>query len=247
MEFQNDGSLKSQDELYLNEDRFEKPKEIHKRMADMVGGTGAASVLDVGCATGEFLYYLSRRFPGITQIAGTDISRPMTEKARGMMPNGEFFVSDISEPDALANRRDYDAVTCSGVLPMFDDLEVPIRNLLSAVRRGGTLIIFTMCNEHPIDLITRYRRTEASQGEWEKGWNFFSRHTFVRTFEALPYKLRIEEEPFEMPFAIDRRPEDPMRTWTMRTEDKPFQTVNGANQLVDTRFFRVTVEDILSD
>lgn len=247
MEFNSDGSLKSQDELYLNEDRFDDPKEVHKRMADMVGETPAVEngvFLDVGCATGEFLFYLTRRFPGIGKFAGTDISAAMTDKAREMMPAGDFFVSDLSQSDAYVDRREFDAVTCSGVMPMFDDLDIPFRNLLSLVRRGGTLIVFMMCNDHPIDVIMRYRRADTAEREWEKGWNCFSRHSVIKTLEALPYKLRIEDEPFEMPFAIAHRPEDPMRTWTMRTENKPFQTVNGANQMVDTRFFRITVEDI---
>lgn len=240
------GSLKAQDPIYLGEDRYEKPKELHKTLANLIGGAGHVSgtrVMDVGCATGEFLHYLRERFPDCAAFDGVDVSPAMIAQAKERVPGARFDVVDLSTPNVFADRREYDVVFCSGVLSVFDDVSVPVANLLQLARSGGSVIIATMINQHPIDVVMRYRRTESDEGTWETGWNCFSRQTIERILRALPYRLDWSWHWFNMPFAIPRRPDDPMRTWTIATEENPFQTVNGAGQLVNSGILHVRLRE----
>jgi hypothetical protein len=46
-----------------------------------------------------------------------------------------------------------------------------------------------------------------------------------------------------MPFAIPKR-NDPMRTWAIKTEEKPFQTINGASQLINMKAVHIRVNEV---
>ncbi len=52
-----------------------------------------ATLLEVGCATGEFYRYLRLTRPNVAYV-GVDISRPAIERARGKYPQGRFTETD---------------------------------------------------------------------------------------------------------------------------------------------------------
>src|ERR1700760_143002 len=61
--------------FYLDEDRRREPREFFKflvRLAESRLST-ASTVLDVGCAAGEFLYYLKSLHPNLS-LNGIDVS-----------------------------------------------------------------------------------------------------------------------------------------------------------------------------
>jgi SAM-dependent methyltransferase len=64
------------------------------------------TVLEVGCATGEFYRYLRLKTPRAS-YAGLDISRPAVSRARKKYPQGQFFVSDPAQslPEVLKAHR----------------------------------------------------------------------------------------------------------------------------------------------
>jgi len=65
----------------------------------------AATLLDVGCGTGEHLRYLRASF----EITGVDISPSMVEQARRKLPGVEVLCADVCD---LRLGRTFDAVTC---------------------------------------------------------------------------------------------------------------------------------------
>ena len=86
--------VRSHDKFYLNEDRKKKPKEYFKFIYDEVGSIENVDVLDVGCATGDFLYFLGSMSDTV-KLYGTDIDAELIERARTEVPRGDFFVSDL--------------------------------------------------------------------------------------------------------------------------------------------------------
>ena len=61
------------------------------------------SLLEVGCATGEFHRYLGLKHPNIA-YRGFDISAPAIERAKAKYPQGDFRITDPSLSPALAAR-----------------------------------------------------------------------------------------------------------------------------------------------
>jgi len=238
------GYFSSQDQVYLNEDRANEPKEIFKVFRNILlqrNETENMKVLDIGCATGEFLYYLKGELPD-GSFHGMDISSQMIKYAEDRYTNMSFSTGDINS--SLTTKRQYDIITCSGVLSYFDDISLPIQNILSFANTDATILILIPTTRRDVDVNVRYKRTTVENQPWEGGWNLFSNKTVERILASLPYKLELTWIPFKMPFSIPERPDDPMRNWTVSLEDDPFQTINGANQIIDITILKISLLSI---
>lgn len=237
------GERIADDAIYLNEDRYEKPKELFKFIADKLpdgNGPLKGNLLDVGCATGELIYYLKKRFPEF-RFTGVDVSEPMIAQAKKKMPLEQFAVTSIQDASFFEERQ-FNVITCSGVINIFDDVAPLLDHLLGAVRFGGRLLIVGPFNDSPVDVLMRYRTvSEATDENWQSGWNITSKFTAEKLLEKSGYAVDVAWHPFAMPFALSPQ-KDPMRTWTLKTEKNPFQLVNGACQLVDLQLLDVRVK-----
>jgi SAM-dependent methyltransferase len=88
-----------------------------------------ASVLEIGCGTGQFASFLVER--GIANYVGFDFSPQAVALAKERCPSLEFVVADARHSELL-HRPDYDVVVCTEVLEhIHADLEV-----LQRVRPG---------------------------------------------------------------------------------------------------------------
>ena len=237
------GKRIADEDIYLSENRYEHPKELFKFIGNLIADSGHSSefsLLDAGCATGEFLYFLDERFAGHGHFAGLDISAPLIEKARAMVPNASFVVGGLSEPN-ICEDRSFDVVTCCGVLGCLDDPAPAIMNLLGITAKNGTVLVSSSFNPDPIDVIVRYRRAEMDDAPLEAGWNVFSHTSIERILKRSGRKLDWAWHSFEMPFDLEKKTSDPMRSWTVKTEFRERQLVNGACQLINGEVLVVRV------
>ena len=152
----------------------------------------------------------------------------MLTLAKTVLPAADFFELDISAATDRLGRL-YDVVTCSGVLAIFDDLTIPVINLLKLCKPGGIVMITADINEANIDLITRYRNG-GGMGAWQSGWNVFSRRTIETILSDVAKECRINYTDFEMPFDVPMNI-DPMRNWTVSISGKR-PTTSGAGLLL---------------
>ena len=225
-----EGRRIADEDIYLKEDRYDNPKENHKFLSKIILQiplSKEASLLDVGCATGEFIYYLKSQDPNM-KLYGMDISEKMVLHARKMVKGTQFRIQSILNPP-LWSGENFDFVVCNGVLSIFDDIEEQLGNLIMTAAPDGRVLVFDPFNEDPIDLIMRYRRVSEAVGEWETGWNCFSQRTIENI--ALTFKKSVRWHKFRLPFSIDKG-EDPMRSWTIKTEKDNHQIVVGTKQLI---------------
>lgn len=75
-------------------------------LSDRLRALRSTSLLEVGCATGEFYRYLRLCHPGVA-YTGLDICRLAILRAREKYPAGRFFVTDPAKPlpEALRDHR----------------------------------------------------------------------------------------------------------------------------------------------
>jgi len=233
------GKRTADEGIYLKEDRYEKPKEIFKLLAEKMRPhiSEGSSLLDVGSATGELIFYIIKLFPGI-KCTGIDVSDKMIAQAKEKLPGQEFECKDILTKQVEAGKK-YDIVNCLGVLSIFDDIETPIQNLLAHTKEEGTLFLGGVFNPNQVDVVMRYREAGKGQEEWELGWNLYSKETYEKILKKAGVKEWKWHE-FKMPFALPKQ-EDAMRSWTIKTEENPFQLVNGAMQMLDMNVLEVSV------
>lgn len=226
------------DPVYLESDSYGEPKESFKQLVGLIKddfGDRRISLVDVGCASGAFLLYAARSL-NLAQLVGVDISPGLLDQARQLVADGEFIEDSLLEFERLAGRQ-FDACTCVGTVAILDDLDVPLRNLLSVVRPGGVLYIHDLVNDNPIDVLVRYRQAGDSS-EWRPGFNVRSVDTYRRLVSRLDPGADVSFLDFEMPFALARGG-DPMRAWTIQTEERPHQLVVGTGQLLNFKVVRI--------
>src|ERR1700730_17479330 len=95
--------------FYIAEDRRQQPKEYFKFLVQQAAArlvSPSVRVLDVGCAAGDFLYYLRSLYPEAS-LTGIDVSPEFIAKAKENMPAADFLIADIySGANLPANRFD---------------------------------------------------------------------------------------------------------------------------------------------
>jgi SAM-dependent methyltransferase len=203
-------------DVYLKENRYERPKEIFKLLAALAGQSGllkvGARVADIGCAAGEFLYFLEQTHPG-PSYAGWDALPELIDKARRMVPRVEFTTGSVLDA-ALAPEASFDVVFLSGVMSLCDDFRVVLENALRWTRPGGHIYIFEVFNPHPVDVFLRFRRAGEAGEDGEGHWNVLSRQTVTAFLDGAVGRSAYRFIPFEMPFDIEPDASDPVRAWT---------------------------------
>lgn len=223
------------EKVYLVEDRSDKPKEIFKQIRTIIQdwrenqmSDTPVDLLDIGSATGDFLSYVAREFHG-WRLTGLDVSEKMLDVSRIRLPEVDFVQGSILDEQALAGNK-YDVITCMGVLSIFDSLEVPVKNLVDALKPNGLLIIFGMMNEYAMDVLVRCRNSNYADEPWQIGYNAFSREYYERVLNSLDRSLHFSWTKFRLPFEIAKT-DDLLRNWTVVLDDEKYQQIRGTSQL----------------
>lgn len=227
--------VRTHDSLYLLENRYKDPKQLHleivqriKSLQSSSSGFAKKSILDAGCAAGEFAYILRDSFPDCS-ISGFDLLPELVSKAISEVKHVEFYQADILNEDS-APRDSSDFVTCTGVLSIFDSFEKCINNLITWAKPGGTVFLHSLFNNFPFDVQVHYNPSPLyGLGPLESGWNIFSKESVSNFLEAAITKEIIQHYEFH-DFSINRdlpKQSDPVRSWTLRDEHGMLQITNG--------------------
>lgn len=223
-------------EIYLHEDRYERSKEYHKHLAQLAIESRAlrqgCSVGDFGCATGEFLYHLSRRFPDAC-YTGYDVAAELLAMGRERVPWVTFVQGNVLDRN-LALHEAHDVTFMMGVHPVFDEFETCFSNMLYWTRPGGTVYIIGPFNPYPVEVWVLYRKVDDPDPmHREQGWNLFSLASVSRWLDAIVGADRYKFTLWEIGFDLSPHPHDIIRTWTIRDENNHRQFTNGVGVLRD--------------
>ncbi len=223
---------RTHDKLYLYENRKETPKEYFKFIIDnaknYIDNLSYPEILDIGCATGDFLYYFGKIYPDARKY-GVDIMDELLSKAKNEVDEAIFLKGNIEKGLDFIETR-FDAIFMSGVHSIFDNFEIILDNTLSLLKEHGRVYIFGIFNPEPIDVMIRSRKSNYTEA-WETGWNLFS----IETVKGYLYKrnLDFDFKEFNLDIELRKKNDDPLRTWTMKLDNGDKIVMNGL-QLVHT-------------
>lgn len=224
-------TVRTHDSFYLKEDRKREPKEYFKFIVsvarDHLLRLERPAILDIGCATGDFLHYLRTLFPD-SDLTGLDVMPALLARARQEVPDCRFVEANICDKRSLPDAT-YDAVFMSGVHSIFDDVHPWLENVVSLVdrSRNGKAFIFGIFNPEDVDVLVKARYANpGADTSWQAGWNCFSR----TTIEQALGEMNVQSCSFrDWTIGIDiaRHEGDPLRSWTFQYLDGTRGIVNG--------------------
>lgn len=211
--------------IYLSEDYYNNPKESSKFFGNIILSNIQEgkdySVLDIGSAKGEFLYYL-KSISHFKKMVGIDISESLINEAKHFQGLSDVvFHCDDAENFHLGEKFDF--IIMIGVLSFFDNTEKALANIARHLNKEGVAFIAGLFNPCDVDVLMKYRNNKYSD-DFEPGWNNHSIETVKKTLNKLDMEVtRIRE--FELPIELQKR-DDPSRSWTLQTEEGQ-KLVNG--------------------
>lgn len=217
------------DKMYLQEDRKREPKEYFKFLLnharEHLSQSSAPRILDIGCATGDLLYYIRSLHPEAA-LTGMDVMPALLDRARAEVPDCRFVQGSICERRDLPGEK-FDAVFMCGVHSIFDSVRPWLENLVSLIEAGGRGYVFGIFNPEDVDVLVKVRPSQAAEDvPWESGWNCFSRKSVAGVLDALGVtSYRFLD--WNIGIDIPRHEQDPLRSWTFRLEDGTRGVVNG--------------------
>ena len=211
---------------------YENPKELFKFIGNIiekkVTKNNSLSYLDVGCAKGEFLYYLKKRFSiSESNLCGIDYSQTLIQLAKSFSGlNGVEFI--LAKAEEFSLNRKFDIIIATGLISWFDDYSQFLINQLNHLKDDGMLIITNGFSMSDYDVINRYRKYNEKDA-LKAGWNA---HSIKGIKEFVEQRgMTLTSHKFKLPFSLERQ-EDILRSWTIETNEGQRFT-NGLNFIWD--------------
>jgi SAM-dependent methyltransferase len=236
---------RTHDELYLHEDRYNNPKEYFKLIAQIASDAGVLgagkTACDFGCATGEFLYFMSKAYAGSAYF-GYDIMSALVDRARERVSNVTFEIGSILDP-MVAKGEVYDATFLLGVHSIFDDFTLCFDNLLRSTKPRGRCYVFGQFNPYPIDVWVKYKLSDSPDMALEAGWNNFSIQSISRWLHAREDVASYRFIPFHLPFDLPPNQKDSVRSWTHRDADGNQMFINGLGLILHNHILEISMVD----
>ena len=224
---------------YIDEGWAKEPKRFFVKLKQLIEQAqlpAEANCLDVGCATGELVAYLQKYFPDFS-YTGIDVFDELIREAKKNQTSG-FLLQNILDKNKLMDKQ-FDLITVMGVMSIFDYSEL-LRfwgNIFSYAKPGGYIYVFSPLNEYGVDSLIKHRKYKnKTAGDWECGWNIYAKETIEDILGQ--YSCSFNFNRFQIDIDIPRQ-EDPIRTWTIKTESQNRQLMNGLKLLVDHYFVEV--------
>ena len=218
---ENLNSKRVHDSFYAKEDHYTVPKEYFKEAINLINlhsqilnDSKEASILDVGCAAGDFLRYFKSQSKNSQNINlyGIDVMEKLLVEAQNRLQVANFQKCDIGYSkqnlDNIFNTK-HDVITMFGVHPIFDDF-IWLDNLFTGLKKSGFALLYGIFNPYPYDVILRVKKSGSDN--WEPGWNVISKKSVIEYCEKKSYKAYFID--FEPDIDIKPNKSDGLRSWT---------------------------------
>jgi len=216
-------------ETYLNEE-YEKFKEYERFqfLIDKINKNfnDSSSLLDIGGAKGELIYLLKQKYPKANYTC-LEYNEELIELGRKNLKDVKFIQGDAKNFNL---NRKFDVVVMSGVLSIFDEIEVVLNNMLKHIKCKGYGYIFGGFNKEDIDVIVRYKNNYLNSNIWESGWNMFSINSVKKILT--PYISDFNVYKFNLTKELAKK-DNPVKSYTLKLESGELLILTGGNIIRD--------------
>jgi SAM-dependent methyltransferase len=217
---------------YMKKDRYETPKESFKQIAAKIKQNikkdEQKELIDIGCANGEFLYYIKQNFSN-WKLTGIDITPEFIKT--GLEFKGLEGV-DLKVKDLFDLRGEYDIVCSMGTFNVFREAEKVLDKFLEICRPGGIIVSDGLFNQYDVDSILLFcdNSKPESQGNWREGFNQHSQQRIKKHLKGKVSKVEFEDMIMGVEIPYDPGAPD-INAFTFRDSAGKVMVTNGANIL----------------
>lgn len=217
---------------YINLKRFKKPKRDFILALKLISKKNI-SLIDCGCANGEFLYFLKKNY--VTgSLNGIDSNKKYIEVAKKVksLKSINFYNSSIEE--FAKKKKKFDVVTCLGVSHLYKKFDDLLMNLLAISNKSGIVIVDGFFNEYDMDLLIFYKDYSVikfnKKVEFKNDFNHFSMKRVIEQLKKLKvrkYKfIKCTYDKINIKKNFNKKPHH--FVWTEKVNEKTMIT-NGTN------------------
>ncbi len=116
-------------------------KATAENLMDRFESLQPRSILEIGCATGNYTLMLVNRFPS-SSITSIDFSEPMIKTALPKLSGREnvHFICNDAEDFAERTKQRFDLITSNATLQWFSDLDKSVRQIAALLSVRGSFL-----------------------------------------------------------------------------------------------------------
>ena len=148
--------------LFVLQDRYERFNEVRLLEAYLQAASLPCSLLEVGCATGEFYRYLKSRHPNV-RYTGCDISEVAINQARAKFQGEASFILTDEDLGAVASIKP-DVVFCRDVILHQPDPYTFLQRLYAIA--GKLLILRLRTRDVGLTETDPQKSCQLNYGQW---------------------------------------------------------------------------------
>ena len=225
--------VRTHDDLYLKDRRKKNTKEyfkfLYKNLSKnyLLKSKKKVNIIDIGCATGELIYYLKTKFKNAI-FTGSDVHAKLIKVAKKDkdLRDVNFSVENIINNPKKIHLKRFDIILFIAVHSIWDQIDTWFSNLRKYGKKGSTIYIFGLFNPNPLDTFVKVRRNNSKKNVLEPGWNLISINTFKKYFKLKKIK-NYKFHRWEIKIALSKNKKDPMRSFTQKLSNNKYQLTSG--------------------
>lgn len=176
------------------------------------------TLLDVGGAAGDFGWFA----PEEINILSIDISKELIDigNSRKTKKNLKYRHGDILKE----NFGLFDAVTLSGVLSTFEDIETALECICAHSKKH--LIIHTISTPYPFDVKVKHRNYSLKEKDYQSSFNIYSLEYIKSVLKKMKFR-KFRYEKYIMNNFLEEGPKNKLRNFNVKINNE----VKTTNQL----------------
>jgi SAM-dependent methyltransferase len=212
-----------------------RTKDYYPLVYKLIETKGYKSVLDVGCASGDFINLM--KIDNVKCI-GLDVQQELIAEAKSKSnnPNAKFLYGNILE-DNFSIDMSIDCITCFGTAVTIENLGLLLERFISF--KPKLIFINDFINVNGLDVVVGYRRQDFS--DFNYPYNIKCKDTWKQLLKDFP-DYSIEFEPYVMKAHLIKS-DNPIRNFHSSIDGDTFQR-NGMdlilrphNILIKSKYF----------